>query len=292
MNKTIREQIWTPAALVCPHCKGSMEMNTEEGEGGALSRQSLFCKKCTKKYPVINSIPVFLTDVGEISKEGIAVNLENAVRLFKQEIAPESTKSGRLFDGDLGNKDLYFLDVGCGIGRHLLILRNNGIRNCLGFDVMYDLVEIARKEFDLGNTFVGNALHIPLPDHSMDRCLLYNVIEHCSAPEAVLREISRILKKAGILYMDVPNARSIGDRIFRWGGLLVYGKTSHIQKFTRKKIERLLENAGFSISEIRTTRGIFLEYPQIERLGFIKKVLRYFWGNEVSGWELKLGKKN
>lgn len=227
----------------------------------------------------------------EIDKEGIAVDIENAIAVFKKEIEVERKLSGRLFDQDLNNKDRVYLDAGCGIGRHLLILRNNDIKNFFGFDILSRLILIAKEEFDLQNTFVANALRIPLAGSSVDRCLLYNTIEHCSEPKRVLKEVLRILKKGGVLYMDVPNAKSVGDRIFRWGGILVYGKTSHIQKFTKKSFELLIGQIGFHIVECKIKRGIFIDYQQLQRFSLIKKFVKFLFGNEVSGWEFKLKKK-
>lgn len=230
--------------------------------------------------------------VKEIEREGIAVDLDSAIRVFEKEIDPTATKSGRLFDQDLNGKDLVFLDIGCGIGRHLLILKNNDIQHFFGFDIVHKLVQIARDEFGLRNLFVANAIRIPIADDSVDRCLFYNTIEHCSEPEEVLRQIWRVLRNGGILYMDVPNYKSMGDRIFRWGGKIIYGKTSHIQKFTKEKIENLIKKAGFKIDECTTHRGIFVDYPQLKEFAFLKWILRFLFEKEVCSWELKLIKES
>jgi SAM-dependent methyltransferase len=228
----------------------------------------------------------------EIEREGIAINLDIAIEAFKGQIDRTAVKSGRLFDQDLNIKDLKFLDVGCGIGGHLIVLRNNNIQCAFGCDIVYRLVQIARDEFGLQNLMVVNGMYIPLIDASVDRVLLYNVIEHCSDPEKVLREIYRILSKNGILYMDVPNAKSMGDRIFRWAGIILYGRTSHIQKFTRKRIESLIEKIGFRIAECKAHQGIFVDYPQLRRFAFLKQILRFIFNKEINCWELKLIKKD
>jgi ubiquinone/menaquinone biosynthesis C-methylase UbiE len=277
--------------FVCPDCH--LDLVADEGtkERGYTNNGLLSCVSCTSRFPVREGIPSFLSEkTRELEHEGVAVDLDNAVALFRREIDPEIRSSGRLFDQDVKSTDASFLDVGCGIGRHLLVLRNNGSQNMLGFDVMPELVSIARNDYDLSNVFVANASRIPIRSESIDICLLYNVIEHCSDPEKVLEEIRRVLKKDGTLYMDVPNARSMGDRIFRWGGITIYGKTSHIQTFTLKKFRKLLQNSGFEIAERKTARGIFIDYPQLERFGWLRKIVTFLFGNEVSGWEFKLRK--
>jgi len=229
--------------------------------------------------------------MNEINKEGIAVDLENAIASFKAQIDPKARTTSRLFAQELQNKDLKFLDIGCGIGRHLLVLKNNHIRNAIGFDIVYQLAEIGRRELGLEDLFVANAARLPLPDSSIDRALMYNVIEHCSQPEQVFSEVYRVLSWEGLLYMDAPNAHSMGDRLFRWGGKIVYGKTSHIQKFTLRRIEHMLDLTGFHVLQRVVQKGIYLDYPQLKKLSILKKILRLMFNREVLGWELQLGKK-
>ena len=107
-----------------------------------------------------------------------------------------------------------------------------------------------------------------------------------------MEEIRRVLGKNGTLYMDVPNSRSIGDRIFRWGSIVFYGKTSHIQKFTLSKFKKLVQATGFEIEKMKTMRGIFIDYPQLRRFGWVKKIFTLLFGDEVGGWEFRLRKRD
>jgi len=277
--------------FACPRCLHDLVAEEGMKERGHANNGHLSCVSCASRFPVREGIPDFLSQqTREHEEEGIAVDLDNAIALFRREIDPESRSAGRLFDRETGNAGKSFLDAGCGIGRHLIVLRNNGIQNMLGFDIMPELVRIAQKDYDLSNLFVANATRIPIRNASIDICLLYNVIEHCSHPGKVLEEVRRVLKKEGTLYMDAPNARSMGDRIFRWGGIVFYGKTSHIQTFTFDKFRKLLQDAGFEIEEQKTARGIFIDYPQLKRFGWIREIVTFLFGNEVSGWEFKLRK--
>lgn len=226
----------------------------------------------------------------EIDREGIAIDMDKAVEAFKKQIDSKTIRSGRLFDQDLDKSNLIFLDIGCGIGGHMLTLRNNGIRYIFGFDIIYKLVHIAKEEYNLQNLIIANAIRIPLRDNSVDRALLYNVIEHCSEPEMVLKEIYRVLSNNGVLYMDAPNANSMGDRIFRWGSKAVYGKTSHIQKFTKDKIEALITKISFEIDCCITHKGIFVDYPHLRKFAFLKWILKTLFRSEVNCWEYKLKK--
>ena len=46
--------------LVCPVCKGVLELKVEaEGEGEVITG-SLYCLKCNGRYPIVDSIPNLL----------------------------------------------------------------------------------------------------------------------------------------------------------------------------------------------------------------------------------------
>ena len=46
--------------LVCPVCKGKLELNVEAEGGGEVITGSLYCSKCDASYPIVDSIPNLL----------------------------------------------------------------------------------------------------------------------------------------------------------------------------------------------------------------------------------------
>lgn len=52
--------------------------------------------------------------------------------------------------------------------------------------------------------YVGNAESIPLPDCSVDLVISQETLEHVSDPQQVVREITRVLRPGGMLYLQVP----------------------------------------------------------------------------------------
>ena len=46
--------------LVCPVCKGNLELNIETEEAGDIVTGSLYCSQCEVYYPVTESIPNLL----------------------------------------------------------------------------------------------------------------------------------------------------------------------------------------------------------------------------------------
>jgi uncharacterized protein YbaR (Trm112 family) len=46
--------------LVCPVCKGELELNVGEEKGKEIVTGSLYCHRCDERYPIIDSIPNLL----------------------------------------------------------------------------------------------------------------------------------------------------------------------------------------------------------------------------------------
>jgi uncharacterized protein YbaR (Trm112 family) len=46
--------------LVCPVCKGDLELNVEKEEGEEIVSGSLYCSKCNYSYPIVDTIPNLL----------------------------------------------------------------------------------------------------------------------------------------------------------------------------------------------------------------------------------------
>ena len=45
--------------LVCPVCKGELELTVEEDKEEVVTG-SLFCPKCNERYPIVDTIPHLL----------------------------------------------------------------------------------------------------------------------------------------------------------------------------------------------------------------------------------------
>lgn len=46
--------------LVCPVCKGELELSVEEENEGEIVTGSLYCAKCDVHYPIVDTIPNLL----------------------------------------------------------------------------------------------------------------------------------------------------------------------------------------------------------------------------------------
>lgn len=86
---------------------------------------------------------------------------------------------------------------------------------------------------------------IPQPENSYDAVVLTQVLEHVPDPQAVLRELARILKPGGKLLLSVPLNSPL------------HGEPWHFFQFTHYAIAELAHCTGFKASEIEKVGGAF-----------------------------------
>lgn len=69
-----------------------------------------------------------------------------------------------------------------------------------------------------GDWVAADAARLPFGDSSFDLVVSNHSLEHFPAPEVALSEMGRVLKRGGALYIAVPDATTVTDRIYRWLG--------------------------------------------------------------------------
>ena len=102
-------------------------------------------------------------------------------------------------------KDSHILDVGCGYGWTLHELYENGYRNLTGLDFSSGMIERGKRQFPYLDLRVKEDDAIALPDNSVDAVILFAVltcIRTNEEQENLLKEIERVLKPQGILYVN------------------------------------------------------------------------------------------
>lgn len=85
---------------------------------------------------------------------------------------------------------------------------------------------------------------IPLPDDSYDTIILSDVLEHIPNPDHLMREISRILSKNGILILNVP--------FYYW----IHEEPYDYYRYTQYGLQALCEQAGLSLESVVPLGGV------------------------------------
>ena len=108
-------------------------------------------------------------------------------------------------DYDLLNKTAkgVVLDVGCGLGGHLARLNTASLR--VGIDPGLSGLKRGKKRFPENIFICANAYRLPFLNDTFDTVICIDVIEHVDQPLELLKEIKRVLKQNGLLFLQTPN---------------------------------------------------------------------------------------
>lgn len=151
-----------------------------------------------------------------------------------------------------------FLEVGCGTGYVLAELARMGFR-VTGLDMHKEGLAYARKRVPSATFFTGK-LDQYRPKKLFDAVGMFDVLEHIPDDTQAIRECSRLLNKAGMLYITVPARQEL------WS---VYDDISgHKRRYTRESLSHVLTRAGFRIHAI-SYFGFFQYVPHLIMKRFI-----------------------
>jgi len=150
------------------------------------------------------------------------------------------------------------LDVGCGKGEFLNIAKKKGWE-AYGLEPSANFAEFASKRCGL-DIKCDSLEKAQYPDAFFDAVVLNMVLEHIDHPRTFLSEINRILKKSGLLFIEVPNMDSFMLKIaalyFRlsgkgWSPLLSpLHYPFHCYGYNSSSIKRLLYEQSFHIEKV------------------------------------------
>lgn len=96
------------------------------------------------------------------------------------------------------------LEIGSGAGEYLNSLNGNeGTR--VGLDISQTALKIANANSTGARFLCSKAEALPFPSKTFDIAICCEVIEHVDDPQKTIKEIHRILKPEGILFLSFPN---------------------------------------------------------------------------------------
>jgi 2-polyprenyl-3-methyl-5-hydroxy-6-metoxy-1,4-benzoquinol methylase len=164
------------------------------------------------------------------------------------------------------------LDVGCGQGYFLQLLKKQINAETWGIELMPDIAEKAKNQAD--HVLPGNVEEVlhQIPDHYFD-CITFNdVLEHLPEPAEILKKMKPKLSKNGIIIASIPSVRYFYNVVgliikkdweYRDSGIL---DATHLRFFTQKSMKRMFENSGFCLVSIQGVNKI--KYWKFQILNF------------------------
>ena len=139
------------------------------------------------------------------------------------------------------------LDIGCGSGTFLASMRDKG------WEV--EGVELDGKAADRGLAnglaiFAGTLDEARFPSAKFDYVRSNHSFEHIHNPKEILREIRRILKDDGRVFIGVPNVKSFAAKLYGtyWWYL---GAPVHPFGYSPSTLTRMLEEQDFTVECVK-----------------------------------------
>jgi len=157
----------------------------------------------------------------------------------------------KMFYNYLGKGKRKILDIGCGPGRLLSLIKKYGYYEWELSGVEFGLDDAILAELEGVNIYKGYFEEVDFKEAPFDLLVTQQVIEHAYDPIRMLKKCCGILKPGGYAIFDTPNYDSLDRMIFSrtyWGG---YHIPRHMTLFTPKTFSSLAEVSGFEVISIK-----------------------------------------
>ena len=144
------------------------------------------------------------------------------------------------------------LEIGSATGVMLMLFKKRGW-DTLGIEPSGSSQEAKKKNLRVLNIRFEDA---KLPKDYFDLVVLNHTLEHMDNPRGALKKVNSVLKKNGLVFVDVPNFGGLGSKILGkyWPYLL---PKEHKHQFTRQSLMGLLEKSGFKVIHWESRSGLF-----------------------------------
>lgn len=160
------------------------------------------------------------------------------------------------------------LDVGCGPGRHVHWLCEQGFENITGVDLSAEGLKIINEHHPDVKTLVADATALPYSDCSFDVVLMVGIvyeIPDAKSHAKVFSEISRVLKPSGTFVFVNNSPYNFGEKVFTFTQRLVQVIKPQKYQFYNWRMERsdvanLLKASRLALTEeypCNINRGVF-----------------------------------
>jgi len=167
-----------------------------------------------------------------------------------------------------------YLDVGCGIGYFLFIMKYLGM-NSHGVEPG-EFDKKLSEDYNL-NIFNGTLLDAKYDANFFDVITLNHVLEHTNNPSEIMKELYRILKPGGYLIIGVPISNSLAFKIFGkyWAQL---DTPRHLFIFSETNLKDFAAKCGLKTVNIR-----YNSTPTYQLIGSFIYIIEQIRKNKYDG---------
>jgi 2-polyprenyl-3-methyl-5-hydroxy-6-metoxy-1,4-benzoquinol methylase len=189
-----------------------------------------------------------------------------------------------LKEAKLGTNEMPILDLGCGRGEWLELLKEQSLQ-AQGVDVNRMLVEDCRRQ-GLEVTERDAIVHLrTLPDASLGMVTGFHIIEHLPFEVLVklLDEVVRVLKPGGVAILETPNPENV-----LVGSYTFYMDPTHRKPLPSALVKLIAEARGLCRVDVMNLHSLDAYSVKEAGLEVTKRFNEYFYGPRdyaVIGWK-------
>lgn len=211
------------------------------------------CRSCGLVYanprPSKEKLEILYKNYYDASKSGIKGPNDTSVS-FENIQEDINTDRIKLIEKKLGKKGK-ILDIGCGVGYFLQSAKERGW-SVYGVEPSKEAKKLCSKK----GIKVIEPTNFKKYSGLFDAVTLFHVLEHIESPKEYLPKISKLVKKKGIVMIEVPNINSFNAK--RQKKKWWYVQDMHLFYFSPATIKRYLVKAGFKDIRIRPKGGFLI----------------------------------
>jgi len=165
------------------------------------------------------------------------------------------------------NENDHVLDLGCGEGYDISILRSIGISKIIGIDISKKYLREAKVNNPHTKLILGSAYKLPFKDNSFDCILVDGVFHHLAYKKKAIENIKRVLKRGGNLYFIEPRPHFLRHLV---DVLSNTGVSKYIPGLRGRAIYYITEakEMNFWLNEVASFLG------ELEKAGFKRDYVR------------------
>ena len=168
-----------------------------------------------------------------------------------------------------------FMDLGCGDGNLLQALQARGMLegvNVWAVDLSEERVAAVREACPAFHCLVASACDLPdVPDESVDFLVSTQVIEHVPDDAQMVREIRRVTRPGGTVYLSTVFKKPWAWYFRRCNGRWALDPT-HVREYRRN--QELLDPTRDAGMEVLESRKTLISFPLIDPLLRLLRVPR------------------
>jgi ubiquinone/menaquinone biosynthesis C-methylase UbiE len=148
-------------------------------------------------------------------------------------------------------EDLTFLDIGCGTGWAVGQVAQTAAYTgtFYGVDLSQGMIDKARMNFNAYGNFHfirANAESIPLDDNTFNIIICTNSFHHYLHPHKAMKEMSRLLKPGGKIYILDPTADTLLIRLI--DKIIRFLEPQHVKLYSTEEFKNLILDSGLKYS--------------------------------------------